>query len=133
MVTCAGNQVFLMANTRETREALNIIHQGARPEGMQRAAQDFPNAFRQTTCDALGYFRFDNLAAGSWIVGTDVYWMVGYSRQGGSLADTIYVEEGQQLEVVLADGHRIAEVAPTIAALGAIPGVGAVAGAARVE
>lgn len=105
VVTCAGNDVILMPDIPFVREALRIVADGGKP--VANPPGTYPNAFRQGFCDAQGFFEFRELAAGQWVVLTEVQWTVGYSRQGGVLAQYVTLADGEDKQIVLNDSARL--------------------------
>lgn len=104
VVTCAGQRVLLFPDTPYFQEVVSIASGGGKP-----ATPPGPDAVavtRNTMCDAEGRFRFSALPAGSWIVGTEVTWQVGYEPQGGAVVRTVTVASGQTVNVLLSDGDR---------------------------
>ena len=72
--TCAGSAVRLMPDTPVTRETIDKIRNGFRVRPLVSGPDAFPRAFRRTACDPDGRFAFEAVAAGSWIVFTEVVW-----------------------------------------------------------
>jgi hypothetical protein len=56
---------------------------------------------KQAQCDAAGNFEITGLKPGSWIVMSQVSWMVGYYSQGGVVSKEVYVTDGQAQKVLL--------------------------------
>lgn len=104
VVTCAGQRVLLFPNTPYFQEVVSIARGGGQPATPPGA--DAVAVTRNTMCDAEGRFRFDALPAGSWIVGTEVTWQVGYEPQGGAVVRTVSVDSGKTVSVLLSDGDR---------------------------
>ncbi|MEJ2217580.1 MAG: hypothetical protein P8099_13300 [Gemmatimonadota bacterium] len=109
VVTCAGNEVFLIPATESASKELrrifgsdegyvnrggNVVTGGGR---LVRPPQ--PN--RSTACDPQGYFTFSNVRAGKWYVMTNVVWSANGDYQGGTLLGTAEVAEGEASEIVL--------------------------------
>lgn len=105
VVTCAGQPVFLMPDNSFSRELINLVRQNKQPTGSNASAQ-YPNAYRKTTCDAQGFFNFDGVAPGNWMILTEIFWAVGYHRQGGPMYMPILVGDSD-LNVVLTNEHVI--------------------------
>jgi hypothetical protein len=57
-------------------------------------------------CDAQGNFSIPNVPAGDWILAADVRWVVGGSRQGGSLQQVVRVVDGGTNRFILSDNDR---------------------------
>lgn len=103
VVTCAGSEVLLLADIPVTRQALSIVAKGDNVTNFRDIMQRYPGAFRTGTCNAQGFFRFEEVAAGSWQVATQIVWKVGYYLQGGWVAQSVVLGEGQTRDVVLSD------------------------------
>jgi hypothetical protein len=58
---------------------------------------------RETTCDAEGKFRFENLPSLPWIILTEVEWRVANVRQGGTLRHDVSPSAGIVQEVIMSD------------------------------
>ena len=88
---------------------------GASQERFDEAPADslFKKARRTTTVDAQGHFHFQGLPAGTYLLRSIVSWETGsvYSGpQGGVVADTVAVGDGDQREIVL--NHVVTAAAP---------------------
>lgn len=105
VVTCAGHRVMLMPDNSFSREVVNLLRQGKQITGAASVGQ-YSNAFRETICDAQGFFYFEGLAPGNWMVMTEVSWAVGYARQGGIMYMTFPVT-GSDMSIVLTNDHLI--------------------------
>ena len=108
VVTCAGNEVFLIPSTESgSRELRRIFgseqgyHRrgGGTLGGGTVVMPPVPN--RTTVCDAQGFFTFDDVRAGRWHVMTSVVWTVGDSYEGGALLGTAELGDGEEIELVL--------------------------------
>ena len=108
IVTCAGNEVYLMPATSFFREAANHVLAGKNPQfgnviDPAKADPAYKAMLKQSQCDAQGNFIFSNLPNGNWLVVTAVTWTVGYSRQGGNLVREVNVTNGETAQVLLTD------------------------------
>ena len=109
VVTCAGQEVFLIPGTESaSRELLRIFgsDQGYVPRGGDEILGGgtlvlAPEPNRRTFCDAQGFFTFDDLQTTKWHIMTAVLWTIGGDYQGGTLLATTEVADGQEVEVVL--------------------------------
>jgi hypothetical protein len=109
VVTCAGNDVFLIPATGSATSELRrvfgddkgYVPRGGDPlmGGGKLVVPPKPN--RQGVCNAQGFFTFANLRAGKWYVMTTVVWSAGNESQGGTMLGTAEVAEGQETEIVL--------------------------------
>jgi hypothetical protein len=109
VVTCAGNDVFLIPATASVTSELRRIFGGdkgyvarggnAMLGGGKLVVAPKPN--RQGVCNAQGFFTFTNVRAGQWYVMTTTTWTVGDEYQGGTILGTGEVMEGQETEIVL--------------------------------
>ena len=95
VVTCAGSRVQLMPDTKYFREFHNLRNWNITPENFNFKASSY---IRETTCDAQGSFKFENLPSGKWIVKTNVSWGVPstytISLQGGDVYEFLETKNG---------------------------------------
>lgn len=109
VVTCAGGIVTLVPATLYADERMAGVAKIYREEGFsgvrdQKFDPDdaaYAQIVRQTTCDALGFFEFENVADGAFYVQTDVSWKVNYKTQGGFLMQRVSLKGGSKTTVVL--------------------------------
>jgi hypothetical protein len=109
VVTCAGNDVFLIPATlsavAELRRVFGddkgYVERGGDTNfgGGKLVAPPKPN--RSSLCNAQGFFTFSKVRAGKWYVMTNVTWTVNDDYQGGTLLGTADVAEGEETEIVL--------------------------------
>ena len=109
VVTCAGNDVFLIPATESgSRELQRVFGSGhgyvrrggdATLGGGKLVAPPEPN--RRTVCNAQGFFTFDSVLPGKWYIMTTVVWTAGDEYQGGTLLAMAEAQEGREVEVVL--------------------------------
>ena len=100
VVTCAGQQVWLIPEGGYARERMMNIYSTANRVAQQIAIADLPNAeylnyTRDTVCDAQGNFAFEGIANGRYFVVTAVLWEVGGVQQGGNIMAPIAVSGGE--------------------------------------
>jgi hypothetical protein len=110
VVTCAGNDVYLVPATPSASSELQRLFGG--DKGYVARGGDAvlgggtlvepPQPNRRSVCNAQGFFTFPNVRAGKWYVMTSVVWRVSDSYQGGSLLGSAEVADGQETEIVLA-------------------------------
>jgi len=109
VVTCAGNDVFLVPATESASRQLRGIF-GSDQGYVQRGGDAVmgggklvvpPEPNRHSVCNAQGFFSFPNIRPGKWYVMTTVTWTVGNQYQGGTLLGSADVTEGQEAEIVL--------------------------------
>lgn len=109
VVTCAGNEVYLVPSTPSVSKQLRAVfggdvgylrHGGSTTFG---GGQEFvpPQPHRQAVCNAQGFFAFSGIKSGRWHIVTSITWIVGRDRQGGALLASAEVADGQETEVVL--------------------------------
>jgi hypothetical protein len=108
IVTCAGNEVWLVPVTEYSTERMNVIYgsdqQGYSESGAPKfepTPASFMELTRTTVGDAQGNFEFDEVADGDFYVVTSITWAVGYSRQGGTLMRRVSVADGGSKKVIL--------------------------------
>lgn len=105
VVTCAGQPVFLIPDTGYFREIFRIAKDGG--------TMSFPNSEeikktgRMSTCNATGYFKFNNLPPARWIVVTQVAWSAGYDAQGGVLMKTAQTDGVSEQEIFLVEADFV--------------------------
>lgn len=113
VVTCAGKTVNLIPATVYATEwvgyefewaggptGYGIRHAGSRPYNYLHPP-GFLLRQRSTTCDAAGFFAFEDVGDGSFYITTDVSWMVGYTPQGGRVARIVHTAGGKRHDVVI--------------------------------
>ena len=112
VVTCAGREVRLIPATAYARERMNLLYgsttQGYNPAfmgrnlGEQAQNKEYLDATRRTTCDAQGFFRFDNVADGDYFVATAIVCQVRpYVSEGGALMHAVTLSGKEAKEIVL--------------------------------
>jgi hypothetical protein len=108
VVTCAGNEVFLIPVTKFSTERMLAIYgsdqKGYRNSGaieFNQTPAEYLDHMRTVLGDAQGYFEFDKVANGEFYVSTNVSWVVGYNRQGGVLMQRVTVNDGETKKIVL--------------------------------
>jgi len=109
VVTCAGNEVYLLPATESASQELRRIF--GSDQGYVRRGGDAsfgggklvapPEPNRRTLCNAQGFFMFDRVRPGKWYIMTAVVWTAGDDYQGGTLLVTAEAQEGREIEVVL--------------------------------
>jgi hypothetical protein len=117
VVTCAGQDVHLFANTEYARQRLTYIY-GHAPAANEVVSQDVRIAMshryifnpdvleykadqRTTKCDGQGNFTFDSAKDGEYFIVTGVLWEAGAARQGGVLATKIIVSDGKAPRAIM--------------------------------
>lgn len=111
VVTCAGGDVYLVPATAYATERVTALMGspagGYNPifGGRKLVFENEPAEYRallvKTVCDAQGFFRFTNVADGSFYVTTTVNWVVQSIPQGGALTQRVAVAGGETKEIVL--------------------------------
>ena len=108
VVTCAGNEVFLIPATAYSTERMKAIYSSAEG-GLYTAGQikfepsppEYVANMRTTKCDAQGGFVYDRVADGKFYVVSSAVWIVRDSRQGGSIMKSATLSGGETKYVVL--------------------------------
>ena len=108
-VTCAGRQVTLVPRSTYADERMQIIYgnlqggvgTGQVAESDPMSYSNYVSATKDTTCNAQGFFQFNNLSDGEYYVVTKIIWGQ-YGAQGGNLMRAVKVSGGQTVEIVLA-------------------------------
>ena len=117
VVTCAGTEVRLVPSTAYTDERMlalygnieagfNPAYWGETELKVKKEIPEYHQIFKQTTCDAQGFFKFNNLVDGSFYVISTMTWEVGSGIQiriidGGTLMQRVTVKGGESKEIVL--------------------------------
>ena len=101
VVTCAGAQVIAVPSTQYTRERFAAALSGLQVNDPDAHTFATLGVTKLSRCDAQGNFTIENLRPGTWLVATDVTWMVGYSAQGGSVVGEAQVSEGKATQIIL--------------------------------
>ena len=109
MVTCAGNEVYLIPATSSATSELRRVFGGdtgylprggdAVMGGGKLVEPPVPN--RKGVCNAQGFFTFSNVRAGKWYVMVSVVWTAGDNYQGGAMLGTAEVADGKEVDIVL--------------------------------
>lgn len=114
VVTCAGIPVYLYPATDYAKERMYVLYGDGRYRSIYSPTPqfepnppEFTNLTRQTICNPQGFFKFDNLADGEYIVNTTVTWGTPpYGvRTGGHLVGTAIVRGGQTVELTLSSSQ----------------------------
>lgn len=94
VVTCAGEDVTLMADTPYVAEARVALLRGESlpPDGPRHLADSI---VKKTMCDAHGNFAFSGVVPGEYLLSTEVTWMAGDDQQGGGMEKPITVSAGE--------------------------------------
>jgi hypothetical protein len=112
IVTCAGNEVFLIPATEYAKNRFQAIYGVGKVVSVNRQKIEFPGApsaylstMRTTRCNAQGFFKFDNLRDGEFFVQTSVIWKAGTYMtimQGGGLLERVVLRGGQTTDITMA-------------------------------
>lgn len=114
VVTCAGSQVSLVPETPYSYERIRSIYgnskKGFVTVGPKKVKVNFkPNPpqyselLRTSVCDVQGYFKFEDVADGSFFVISSIIWQVNnYYNEGGVIMHNVKVSGGEVKELVLA-------------------------------
>lgn len=108
VVTCAGNEVFLIPATAYSTERMKAIYPLAEG-GLNTAGQvkfepnppEYVTNMRTTKCDAQGNFGYDRVADGKFFVVSSVVWHVRDTPQGGAMMKSVTLSGGETKTVVL--------------------------------
>lgn len=113
IVTCAGNPVVLIPSTEYAIERMEHLY-GDESHGYNPLVQSQRIVFvnehplyniltKEVLCDVQGFFKFDNIADGTFYVISEVIWTVGkVEYQGGHIMQEVVLEGGESKEIVLA-------------------------------
>lgn len=105
VVTCAGEDVYLVPDLPPIRNAIQALAGGHEVE--LAGARRWGPAAHRSQCDAQGNFAFENLPAATWQVLTTVSWEVDRRPQGGGLARVVTTTEGEVTNVLLTDADVV--------------------------
>jgi hypothetical protein len=109
IVTCAGNQVFLMPVTERARQWTFITY-GSDEKGyfdVSRGGYIFEGAdklfsmVKTTNCDAQGNFIISDIADGQFFAFTRITWHSGGYIQGGTVMQKVSLSGAQKINIVL--------------------------------
>lgn len=109
VVNCAGNDVDLIPKGEYSAERMEVIYGTTTSSSYRQAwgsprlapfADGYLSHLRTTTCDVDGKFEFQNVAAGSYFIVTEVVWEVR-SVQGGYLMAPITFTDGNEVTSVV--------------------------------
>ena len=111
VVTCAGNDVFLVPATPSATSEVRRVFGGDKgwvPRGGDPITGGgtivvVPQPNRAGVCNAQGFFEFDNVRAGKWYVITSIVWQAGDDTQGGTMLGSAEVAEGHATEIVISE------------------------------
>ena len=112
VVTCAGQEVRLAPATPYSSERVRAIFGfeeggyypafGSPPISFEGEPPEYRALTVSTRCDAQGYFKFDQVANGSFFVNTIITWKVSdYVTEGGSITQRVTLSGGETKEIVL--------------------------------
>ncbi len=108
IVTCAGNDVFLIPNTEYANQRMLGIYKSNTKGYSYLGANFTPNypeylvLQKKTICDAQGFFKFNKVSDGTFYAVTSIRWRVSdYQYEGGVLMLQVTVKDGETAEVVL--------------------------------
>ncbi len=114
IVTCAGEVVHLIPATSYASERMAAIYRSTE-KGYWNASWGLPNLqyenespeyknlVKSTICDAQGFFKFNQVADGSFFVTASITWHVNsYETEGGLLMQRVSVSGSELKEIVLA-------------------------------
>lgn len=116
VVTCAGESVQLLPATTYAAERVRHIYGSdtagirlasvaqSNPEPFETTDPDFESRFKNTTCDAQGYFKFERVADGEFFVLSGIVWKANPRSvifEGGFMMRRIKVQGGETKELVL--------------------------------
>lgn len=111
VVTCAGGRVSLIPATQYANErtagqfpAMHDERGFSRKIYLQFDPDEraYAQLMRHTSCDAQGYFDFQNITDGTFYVRTSVSWRVADQEQGGLLVHRVTLKQGDKVTIVLA-------------------------------
>jgi hypothetical protein len=106
-VTCAGSRAVLFPATGYFRDSTDILARGGIPDiSNNRPGADMKALIRETRCDAQGNFEFEKVAAGRYIVMSEVRWTVANSQNGGFVKREVEVVDGATNRFLLSDTDR---------------------------
>lgn len=113
VITCAGNNVYLVPVNDYSRERYTYLFGGSAngfsPDETIRKIKfkpddpEFRKYMRVSTCNYIGEFVFENIPAGHYYIGTNIISEIdGYNTiSGGAYAKEIRLKRGQKLTIAL--------------------------------
>jgi len=117
VVTCAGRAVALFPATQYAIERMRFIYGSdtsgtvgamslqTNPEPFTNTDPDYRRMIKTTQCDAQGFFKFEKLSDGEFIVLTTIFWKSNPNSafyEGGGMMRKIKVQSGEVKEIVIA-------------------------------
>jgi hypothetical protein len=108
VVKAAGEDVYLIPATAYARERFAAIYGGNKSTFFGKKIENTPPEYeqytRKTKADAEGRFVFENVAPGSYLVQTQVFWSVpgSYVPSGANFYETVEVSSKATSNVILA-------------------------------
>ena len=108
-VTCAGKPIHIAPVTTYSKARMMSLYDndnaGYNPALNGRRLDESVNFWmegaRETTCDAQGYFTFENLKDGEYYVSSQIVWLEQTLPEGGVLMKKVSVRGGETKEIVL--------------------------------
>lgn len=110
VVTCAGFPVVMFPATEYAKERIHGLYGDSTFRSIYAPRREiipdppeFTASVRQATCNAQGFFRFDNVADGDFFLLSMVTWGTPpYGvKTGGAVLGRAHVQGGQAVEVTL--------------------------------
>lgn len=115
-VTCAGYNVQLVPATAYARDRIRAIYKSENGGfldvnsgfgGFDSTDSEYTRLTSSTTCDAQGFFTFENISDGEFYVTTTIAWKVPVNAYvtasaGGALAKKVALSGGKTTNIVLA-------------------------------
>lgn len=101
VVYAAGSPVYLIPDTRYTREIFDKGTASFGPVNLSNGDKRLVTYSRHTQADGEGRFSFSSIPDGPYLIVTGVVWMAGNARQGGDLTRFIAVKDGEDVETIL--------------------------------
>ena len=108
-VTCAGKPIHIAPVTTYSKARMIALYEndnaGHNPALNGRRLDESVNFWvestKETTCDAEGYFKFENLKDGEYYVLSQIIWLEQTFPEGGVLMKKVSVQGGETKEIVL--------------------------------
>lgn len=105
VVYAAGSEVHLVPKSTYADERIQALYRGGKFNGYVPAPKNTDPQYlamtKTTKANGEGRFSFENLADGDYYVLTQVTWLAGDIRQGGSLMEPVSIRNGRSVDIIM--------------------------------
>lgn len=107
LARCSGGKVFLMPATPYFRERLEIFKKGGITANAADRLESDGKVVRQTQCDHLGRFLFEDLPAGKWFVVTRISFESDDWSDNSTYSTEVETRNGEVSKIILSNPNRV--------------------------